>query len=159
MTYRIAPEYREHKTGGYRYRRVKKRGAFYGEIRQYHASGKTLYLAARLPNEQVRIEANAWALDRELDFYLASYKVDYIGIAVTKDFERRNIGPKKVAIYYLISVENYKRHRRDGWDYTGHLGAKRKGGSRQWLIDTMFMHEKCMLSEEELVDFMLAVPK
>lgn len=133
------------------------RGAFFGEFRVY-SSGRKLYLAARLPDEQVRVMGGAWALDVALDGWLKMLGAQYVGIAVSKR-PSRNIGPKNVAEYYIMRVDEYYHYRRkEVWNYAGKLGAKRRGGSRQWLIDPMFMHKVNMLSEKERLAWTLRIP-
>jgi len=155
--YKLSADYKTHKSGAYKSKRMTNRGAFYGEFRVY-ASGKKVYFAARLPDEQVHKMQGAWALDAVLDGWLKMLGAEFLGVAVSKR-ESRNIDPKNVAMYYLISVNDYFAHRRkDPWDFTGHSGAKRKGGSRQWLIDPMFMQTIDRLTEKERLEWMLRVP-
>ena len=160
--YSLTTEWKEHKRGGYRYRPLKKGRSTFGEFREYHSSpGEIIYLAARLIDEQVRIRQNAWALDRALDFFLKSeVKPKFLGIAVSKDEKTRSIKPGKLIMIYMMRTADYFTHRREeSWDFTGHRGVKGKSGSAQYLIDTMFFHEKWLLSDEELVDFKLSLPK
>lgn len=156
--YKLSPDYKEHKSGRYKYKRMTNKGAFYGEFRVYK-SGKKVYLAARLPEERVHKMQNSWALDVVLDGWLKMTGAEYLGIAVSKR-DTRNIDPKNVAIYFVMRVSDYFNFRRKSvWDFTGHKGAKGKMGSQQWLIDPMFMQEVCMLTERELIDLKLSVPR
>ena len=155
--YKISQEYKQHKSGRYKYKRMTNRGAFYGEFRVY-SNGKRVYVAARRPDEQVRKKEGAWALDAILDGWLKMLTAEYLCVAVSKR-PSRNIDPKNIAFYYVIKVEDYFRYRRnDEWNYTGHKGAKGKGGSKQWLIDHMFMHRLNRLTEKEKLKWMLSIP-
>lgn len=156
--YRLADEYREHRSKAYKFKTLKKGRALFGEFRQY-PDGKTVYFAARLHGEQVYTRQGAWALDRALDFFLNMLKPQFIGVAISKNVKTRSITPRNVAVYYLMRLEDYFKHRREEvWDWSDHSGAKGKRGSRQWLIDPMFMHEKSMLTEDEMIALKLKVP-
>lgn len=157
--YRLADEWREHRTKKYKFKTLKKGRSVFGEFRVYADSGQSVYYAARVHGEQVYTRQNAWAFDRALDFFLSIVKPTFIGVAVSKDPKTRSIAPRKVACYYTMRTEDYKRLRREEvWDYTGHVGAKGRRGSRQYLIDIMFMHELSLLTESELIDFKLRLP-
>ncbi|WP_323016365.1 hypothetical protein [Castellaniella sp.] len=155
--YKTSSEYKLHKSGAYKFKRLTSGGAFFGEFRIY-ASGAKVYFAARLPSEQVMIKQGAWALDVALDGWLKMLGVEFIGVAVSKR-PSRNIEPHNVGIYYLMRTDDYYRYRRkERWNFSGHTGAKGKRGSSQYLIDPMFMRELNVLTEKERLAWLLGVP-
>lgn len=156
--YSIRSDWKEPRNKAYRYRPLKKGRSTFGEFREY-PGGMSVYFAARLDDERVYTKQGAWALDRALDFFLHIFKPDFIGIAISRDRKTRSIAPRKVATYYVMRLEDYFKHRREErWDWSGHVGAKGKRGSLQWLIDPMFMHEKSLLSDDEVIELKLKVP-
>lgn len=143
---RISPNYKDHSSGLYRYKRVTCGKSFYGEIREYKAkvNGRQLriYWSARLRGEYVKMEL-AWAYDKALisKFALEGHGITHIGVLVTSDSTRRIMNKGFIEEYWLTTMETFNKHRQS-WNYEGRVGkapgAKGKEGSNQWILAMIY---------------------
>jgi hypothetical protein len=108
--------------GRFKFARVKKAYATFGEIRKY-TSGLTIYWAFRKPDE-VFAELDAWAIDIETLAVMKSRAVTHIGVLVTNGDT------------YLTRIETMFDKDRGAvvLNYSKHMGARGKVGARQWYL-------------------------
>ena len=138
---RISKEYKDHESGLYRYRTVKRGREFHGELREYKIKvrGRQLriYWAARLRGEFF-VKDQGWCIDKAVYNELATgFCVTHFGVLVTID-SKRKIGDRNlIEDYWLTTKELFDAYRVEH-DYTGVIGksegAKGKLGSLQWKV-------------------------
>ena len=118
------------KSGDYTFRRVTKRRKLYGEIR-YYPDGSKIYWAIRKP-EEIFLELNAWALDRETISVLKCYGIKTVGVAVSN-------GDR-----YTTTIEKFSETPPYGEavprDYSRHVGRQGKFGAAQWYLPIPHWH-------------------
>jgi len=121
---KVSPTLKVHKSGNYSLRRVTKNRKLFGEIR-YYPNGDKIYWAIRKP-EEIFLELNAWAIDRETIAVLKCYAIKKIGVAVSN-------GDR-----YLTGIEKFSECPPDGEsvprDYSKHIGRSGKFGAAQWYL-------------------------
>lgn len=109
----ISSEYKEHKSGEYRVKRVKSGSYFFGEIREYKkkVGGKTLriYWSARLAGEQNNPK-KMWAFDKAVMSKMSNEGacLTHIGIMITSDSKRKISDPKLVSEMWLTTMDRFK---------------------------------------------------
>ena len=112
----ISGEYKEHKSGLYKVKRVRSGTYFFGEIREYKqkcvVTGKTIriYWSARLSGEQNNAK-RIWAFDKAVMGKMSSEGacLTHIGIMVTSDSKRKISDPALVCESWLTTMETFKR--------------------------------------------------
>jgi hypothetical protein len=145
---RISKEYKDHDSGLYRYRTVKRGRDFHGEIREYKVKvgGRQLriYWAARLRGEYF-MKDESWCIDKAVyNELMMGFCITHIGILVTIDSKRKISDQNLIEDYWLIKKEDFDAYRVEH-DYSGVIGksegAKRKLGSLQWKVPmNLFSH-------------------
>lgn len=110
----ISKEYKEHKSGAYKVKRVRSGSYFFGEIREYKqkVDGKTvrIYWSARLEGEQNNPK-RIWAFDKAVMSKMANEGacLTHIGVMVTSDTKRKISDPSLVSESWLTTVDRFKR--------------------------------------------------
>ena len=113
----ISSEYKDHKSGKYRVKRVKSGSYFFGEIREYKGrkvDGKQLrvYWSARLAGEEQSKDA-LWAFDKNVMLKMKTEGVclSHVGVLVTLDPKRKISDPALLMESWLTSMELFDTHR------------------------------------------------
>lgn len=161
----ISKEYKDHDSGLYRFKKVKRGREFRGELREYKTKVGSrqlrIYWSARLPGEYYR-EDGSWAIDQAVVSALSEGScVTHYGILVTVDSKRKISDPDLIEDYWLATKEDFDKYR-EPLDYSAKLGtspgAKGKFGSLQWKLSfAHFVHRVAYVSDErKLAEIMVS---
>ena len=159
----ISKEYKDHESGIYRFKKVKRGNEFRGELREYKCkvAGKQLriYWSARLPGEYYR-EDNSWAIDQAVVSALSEGScVTHYGVLVTVDTKRKISDSELIEDYWITTKELFEKFR-ETLDYSAKIGtsagAKGKLGSLQWKLSfAHFIHRVAYVSDERKLATMM----